>query len=158
MKSFLIHLTLILGLTVLCGLTPMFDVNKAPVQNADSSYQRQTSKLLQGTWILDTDSLAYLNITKSKLTFHLAGTPTKSANKYNLEITDNYKPLLDKEGREIFLILKNKSDTMCYEIITLTNEKMKLVFYPSGNIYSYTKPKGKPKYDKSTKINRYNDL
>jgi hypothetical protein len=92
---------------------------------------------MQGHWVHDEDSLATLTILKNQWTFNYASQQNMRDDKYSILISDKLPEYLKDTENGEFLILTNRTDTLQYEILGLTDTTFSLMYFPSGKIHIY---------------------
>jgi len=92
---------------------------------------------MQGNWIHDEDSLATLTILKNQWTFNCASEQTTPDDNYSILISDKLPEYVKDTENAEFLILTNKTDTLQYEILELTDTTFSLMYFPSGKTHLY---------------------
>jgi hypothetical protein len=97
----------------------------------------KTLQLMQGHWVHDEDSLATLTILKNQWTFNYASQQNMRDDKYSILISDKLPEYLKDTENGEFLILTNRTDTLQYEILGLTDTTFSLMYFPSGKIHIY---------------------
>ena len=98
-------------------------------------------KRLQGTWIHEDDKNASILIKGKSFTFNYSGEKRTADYTYLITITDQLPEFVDKDVKTEFLILTQKTDTLQYEILGLTEKTLSLMHFPSCKRHLYTKRK-----------------
>lgn len=106
-------------------------MNKGVVQS------KTAIQLMQGQWFHDQDSLASLTINNYQWTFNYEGEQTNSDDNYVISITDKLPEFVKETEKAEFIILTNKTDTLKYEILGLTDSTFSMMYFPSGKIHLY---------------------
>lgn len=102
---------------------------------------KTTLELMQGLWYHDQDSLASLTINNYQWTFNYKGEQANSDDNYSISITDILPEFAKETENTEFLILTNKSDTLKYEILGLTDSTFSMMYFPAGKIHLYRRQK-----------------
>jgi hypothetical protein len=98
---------------------------------------KSNKELMQGLWIDDQDSLASVMINDSQWTFNYKDEQANSDDNYSISITDRLPEFVKETENGEFLILTNKSDTLKFEILGLTDSTFSMMYYPAGKIHLY---------------------
>lgn len=96
-----------------------------------------TLQLMQGLWYHDQDSLATVTIDKEFWTFNYKGEQSDTDDNYSISITDRLPEYVKQTENLEFLILTNKTDTLKYEILGLTDTTFSLMYFAAGKIHLY---------------------
>jgi len=102
---------------------------------------KTTIQLMQGLWFHDQDSLASLTINNNQWTFKYKGEQPNSDDNYSISITNSLPEFVKETENAEFLILTNKSDTLEYEILGLTDSTFSMMYFPTGKIHLYRRQK-----------------
>lgn len=102
---------------------------------------KTTIQLMQGLWFHDQDSLASLTINHDQWTFQYKGEQDNFDDNYSISITDKLPEFAKDAEDSEFLILTNKTDTLQYEILGLTDSLFSLMYFPAGKIHVYKRKK-----------------
>lgn len=102
---------------------------------------KTTIQLMQGLWFHDQDSLASLTINNNQWTFNYKDEQTNADDNYVISITDKLPEFVKETEKAEFIILTNKTDTLKYEILGLTDSTFSLMYFPSGRIHLYKREK-----------------
>ncbi|MBW6481987.1 MAG: carboxypeptidase-like regulatory domain-containing protein [Vicingaceae bacterium] len=102
---------------------------------------KTTIQLMQGLWFHDQDSLASLTINNYRWTFNYKGKQANADDNYSISITDKLPEFVEETENSEFLILTNKTDTLQYEILGLTDTTFSLMYFPAGKIHLYSRKK-----------------
>ena len=102
---------------------------------------KTTIQLMQGLWFHDQDSLALLTINKNQWTFNYRGEQTNTDDNYVISIKDKLPEFVKETEKAEFIILTNKTDTLKYEILGLTDSTFSMMYFPSGKIHLYKRKK-----------------
>lgn len=94
---------------------------------------------LQGRWIHEDDNKACILIKGTKWTFNFRGIRSTAADNYLITITDQLPGSVDKNEKAAFLMLTQKTDTLQYEIIGLTDKTLSMMNFPGGSRALYIK-------------------
>jgi hypothetical protein len=105
------------------------------------SNSKNTIELMQGLWYHSQDSLASITINKYKWTFKYKGVQTDSDGNYTILLTDKLPEFVKETENAEFFILVNKSDTLKYEILGLTDSTFSMMYFPAGKIHLYIRKK-----------------
>lgn len=111
------------------------------VMNKGVLQSKTTIHLMQGLWFHDQDSLASLTINNYQWTFNYKGEQTNSNDNYVISITDKLPEFVKETEKTEFIILTNKTDTLQYEILGLTDSTFSMINFPSGKIHLYKRQK-----------------
>lgn len=103
--------------------------------------QNNFIKRLQGTWIHEEDKNASILVKEKHWTFNYSGETHTTDDNYFIKITDQLPQFVNKNENARFLILTQKTDTLHYEILGLTNKALSLMHFPSGKRHLYKKIK-----------------
>ncbi|MGZ5244105.1 MAG: hypothetical protein ACXWDO_00785 [Bacteroidia bacterium] len=99
------------------------------------SANRDTVQLIQGTWISVEDPRGNMQITDTKISNYykkkLVGTDS-----YILSDTCKLSSQTFKNG---FILKVNNDDTLCYQILAITDQTLSLLYLNRGNILAYHK-------------------
>jgi len=101
----------------------------------------QTVERMQGTWMHTEDSLAIVEIKGDKWIFSYVGDDIADYDRYNIQLTDTMTSYLKNHNKTLFMILTNDSTELDYEVLTLTDDIMDLMYYPRGNTHTYKRVK-----------------
>ena len=105
------------------------------------SNSKNIIELMQGLWYHSQDSLASIKINKYKWTFNYKGVQTDSDDNYTILLTDKLPEFVKETANTKFFILVNKSDTLKYEIMGLTDSTFSMMYFPVGKIHLYLRKK-----------------
>jgi hypothetical protein len=109
--------------------------NQRKISSTSQSYFKN------GIWINENDSLAGIEIRNEKWIMLYKGLAIDSTDIYKYVVTEQLAEYANTELKPgEFLILKNKTDTLKYEILNYDKESLSLMYFPKGNILVY-KPK-----------------
>lgn len=75
---------------------------------------------LQGKWILENDSQAYVDIGSSSWVSGYKGQEVTQSDTYSYTLVDKLPQFVDPEVKSEFIVLANQTDTVYYEINGLT--------------------------------------
>lgn len=106
-----------------------------------SLQSKTTIQLMQGHWFHNQDSLASLTVNNFHLTFDYKVEKVNPDDNYSITITDRLPEFVKETEKAEFLILTNKSDTLKYEILGLTDSTFSLMYFPAGKIHLYKRQK-----------------
>lgn len=99
-------------------------------------------QFLQGIWVHNEDSLATVTIKDQQWTFNYVDNPVTEDDIYQISFADQLpKGVVDAENTEKakHLILTNKTDTMYYEVLGLSNKELSLMYCTTGRMHLYLK-------------------
>lgn len=139
--KYLIALAILVTVVTNCRKQPNA-ITQSTDEHLNQIYQKksETIKELQGTWVHVEDNLAIVKIENTKWAFSYEG-DHEVDDQYDITLTDTLTPFVKKQPNPTFILLINREDTMKYEILTLTDKHLSLMFYPRGNIHTYKKRK-----------------
>jgi len=100
-----------------------------------------TLQTLHGRWVHDQDSLATVFADENTWIFMYGDSPTEKDDIYSITIADQLSEFSTETKLSGYLILSNASDTMKYEILTLNDSSLSLMYLPAGKIHVYNKMK-----------------
>jgi hypothetical protein len=109
--------------------------------NRERIQSKTTMQLIQGNWFHDQDSLALITINNSRWTFSYEGEQTTSEDSCLILITNKLPEFTKETENAEFIILTNKTDTLQYEILGLTDSTFSLMYFPTGKVHLYRKQK-----------------
>jgi hypothetical protein len=98
---------------------------------------KEAIKLMQGKWIHTNDSLSSISINNYQWTFEHQEKEVDSEDIYIIAFKENLPEFVNKTVKGEFLILTNKSDTLQYEILGISDTTFSLMYFPSGKIHRY---------------------
>jgi len=120
---------------------------QAQLDSIDSSMNKSvlqsktTIQLMQGIWFHDQDSIASLKINNYQWTFNYDVGKANSDDNYSISITDKLPEFVKETENAEFFILTNKSDTLKYELLGLTDSTFSMMYFPTGQIHIYKRKK-----------------
>ena len=100
---------------------------------------KSLEELIGGTWIHSNDSLSSIQINGDLWFFKYHGELFNKHDKYQLTFVDTLPEFVKDTVGTDFIILKNQLDTMYYEILTLNDEILSLMHFPTGRIHLYNR-------------------
>ncbi|HEY0670153.1 MAG TPA: hypothetical protein VGD22_18375 [Sphingobacteriaceae bacterium] len=103
--------------------------------------QNNFIKRLQGTWIHEEDKNASILVKEKRWTFNYTGERHTADDNYFIKITDQLPQFVNKNEKARFLVLTQKTNTLHYEILGLTDKSLSLMHFPSGKHHLYKKIK-----------------
>lgn len=109
--------------------------------NPTIAEKKKTIDLMQGVWYHSEDRLASLTIHNYQWTFNYKGEKTTPDDNYYITISDKLPEFVQETVQAEFIILTNKTDTLKYEILGLTDSTFSLLYFPRGNIHFYMRRK-----------------
>jgi hypothetical protein len=98
-------------------------------------------ELIQGVWEHSKDEKAVVSIRKNFWTAYYDNQPIKETDDYRIRWTRKLPEYVDTIVNTSFLILTNKTDTLNYEILGVTDSTLSLMHFPTGRIHLYRKKK-----------------
>ncbi len=104
--------------------------------------KKSLEELIIGTWIHSKDSLSSIQINGNVWFFKYHGELFNKHDKFQLTIVEKLPEFVKDTIDADFIILTNQLDTMRYEILTLNNESLSVMHFPSGQIHLYNKKGG----------------
>ncbi len=132
-------------MTITTASSPVATVVTTVAQADTKNTLEDDYKLLQGTWQSDEDG-KYLLLFKDRKTYDLyIGEKDTTAVDFILSSTScnegtNADSIKKREGKPpLFLVKKDKDGDMCYEVMTLTEDQLSLIYLDRGNILSFKK-------------------
>ncbi|MBA9079413.1 MULTISPECIES: hypothetical protein [Rufibacter] len=137
------------GTDSLASKSPLMKASLPEEEESSDNSQKQekrdkqvsTAAELQGKWVHESDSLAYLNITGSSWVSGYEGEEETQDNKYTYTLTDKLPQFVDPEVKAEFIVLSNKNDTMYYELNGVSKETLSLTYYPMMKLHVYKRKK-----------------
>jgi len=100
-----------------------------------------TLQTLHGRWIHDQDSLATVYADENTWIFMYGNSPTEKDDIFSVTIADRLPEFSTEKQLSGYLILSNSFDTLQYEILTLNDSSLSLMYLPAGKIHVYNKMK-----------------
>jgi len=100
-----------------------------------------TLQTLHGRWVHDQDSLATVFADENTWIFMYGDSPTEKDDIYSITIADQLSEFSTETKLSGYLILSNASDSMQYEILTLNDSSLSLMYLPAGKIHLYNRMK-----------------
>lgn len=97
--------------------------------------------LIQGLWFHQQDRLATVTINNYWWTFNYKSKQANPDDTYSISITDKLPEFVKETEHTEFIILTNKTDTLQYEILGLTDSTFSMMHFPSDKIHLYRKSK-----------------
>ena len=98
-------------------------------------------QLMQGVWEHSKDSNAIVSIRENFWTDYYANQPIDERDEYRITWTRKLPEYVDKTVNSSFLVLTNKTDTLNFEILGVTDSILSLLHFPTGRINVYEKKK-----------------
>jgi hypothetical protein len=98
---------------------------------------KETKKLMQGKWVHTNDSSSSIKISNYQWTFEYKEQEIDSEDIYTITLKDILPEFVNKTEKAEFLILTNKSDTLQYEILGISDTTFSLMYFPSGKTHLY---------------------
>jgi len=92
---------------------------------------------MQGKWVHTNDSLSSISINNYQWIFEYQEQEINSEDIYTITINDKLPEFVNETVKSEFLILTNKSDTLQYEILWISDTTFSLMYFPSGKIHLY---------------------
>lgn len=96
-------------------------------------------QLIQGVWEHSEDSNAIISIRQNFWTDYYTNQPERDV--YRIRWTRKLPEYVDSTVNSGFLVLTNKSDTLNFEILGVTDSILSLLHFPTGRINVYEKKK-----------------
>lgn len=110
------------------------------VESASIDVKAQTQERMQGTWRSTEDSLSLVEINGDTWTFKYGKDESSSNDTYKIQLSDTISAVT-KDEKAVALTLTNTDDELQYEIETLTDSVMELMYYARGNNNTYKRVK-----------------
>lgn len=108
------------------------------LQISKTDHTQEIMTRMQGEWTHSEDSLSVVEVADNRWTFRY---PDTAPDQYQILIEESLRPSGNDDATGDFFILTNKEDTLHYEITTLTEETLSLIYYPRGNTLTYNRKK-----------------
>jgi len=109
------------------------------VSQTKKDFRADLLKRLQGIWIHEKDKKASILIKEKSWAFYYSGENHTADDNYLITITNQLPQFIDKSEKAEFLILTQKTDTLQYEILGLTEKTLSLMHFSSGKRHLYKK-------------------
>lgn len=100
--------------------------------------------MLHGRWTSEEDSLAEVVVSGGKWIFLYKGQEDEYF--YTMDTGDACSDSSSSKNEAYYLKLKSEQDTLCYEILSLDDQKLKLLYLPAGKLLTYKKNEGGPHF------------
>jgi hypothetical protein len=98
-------------------------------------------ELIQGIWKHSKDEKAVVSIRQNFWTDYYDNQPINETDDYRIRWTRKLPKYVDTTNNSSFLVLTNKTDTLNYEILGVTDSTLSLMHFPTGRIHLYRKKK-----------------
>lgn len=98
-------------------------------------------ELIQGIWEHSKDKKAIVSIRQNFWTDCYDNQPINETDDYRIRWTRVLPEYVDTTVNSSFLVLTNKTDTLNYEILGVTDSTLSLMHFPTGRIHLYRKKK-----------------
>jgi len=95
-------------------------------------------QLMQGEWVHEKDKLSAIEISDRRWNYKYNG---KDTDTYYFNIAKQLPQYVDTSVKSEFLILSNGTDTMYYELLSVTDSLLSLMHFPSGQLHMYLRKK-----------------
>ena len=96
-------------------------------------------KQIQGSWVDQDDSLSIVFIKRNVWTFNYAAKKLTVVDTYSITTAKQLPKYVDPKVNAEFIVLTNKTDTLYFEKLGLTNNTLSLMHYPSAKKHLYIK-------------------
>jgi hypothetical protein len=110
--------------------------NSTPRKTNEVTPTRHSGRL-QGKWVHDNDSLAYVEISGSSWVMGYEGQESTQEDTYTYTLLDKLPQFFSPEVKADFIVLTNKADTLYYELNGVTEETLSLTWYPAMKVHVY---------------------
>ena len=118
------------------------DLDKLREGKPIDSLELKERELLQGKWQHSEDDKSVVSIRQNFWSDYYDGESPDDNDHYKIEWRRTLPKFADKtSNNSSFLILKNKIDTLNYEILGVTDSTLSLMHFPTGRIHLYRKKK-----------------
>lgn len=98
-------------------------------------------KQIQGSWVDQEDSSSIVTIKRNVWTFNYTTKETTSITTYSITTRKQLPKYVDPKVNTEFIVLTNKTDTLYFEKLGLSNKTLSLIHYPSSRKHLYIKNK-----------------
>jgi hypothetical protein len=102
------------------------------------NFKPHAIQTMQGEWINKTDKFSSVEITDRWWIFEYKG---EESGRYYLDVVKKLPQYVDTSVKSEFVVLWNKQDSLCFEILGLTDSSLSLMHFPSGKRSLYLRTK-----------------